>query len=108
MNKKILFPILLNLYLTQLSSQNTSIDNFVNKVDDYFHLDHETFYTQLNKTTYFKNEEIWFKTYVYNTKTQLPFISSTNIYTELYDENGKLIIKKIYAANNGMTNGSFI
>ncbi|MDD7915027.1 hypothetical protein [Polaribacter ponticola] len=85
---------MLSFCITQLSSQNNSIDTFEAKVGEYFNLDYETFYTHVNKTTFFKNEEIWFKTYVYNTKTQLPYMSATNIYTSLYNEDGKLITKK--------------
>lgn len=94
------------LFITFSFCQVTSIDSLETKMDRYFELDYETFFTHVNKTTYFVNEEIWFKTYVYNTKKQLPYLSTTNVYTCLYDENGKLIKKKVYAAENAMVSGN--
>ena len=88
-------------------SQEKSFEEFEEKVNKYFELDYESIFTHLNKTKYFEGEELWFKTYVYDIKRQLPFVSSTNIYTSIYNEEGALIKKKIYAALSGMTYGNF-
>ncbi|MFK5879160.1 MAG: hypothetical protein QM478_06640, partial [Flavobacteriaceae bacterium] len=61
---------------------------------------------QINKTAFFYNEELWFKTYVYNSTTQKPYISTTNIYTNIYNENKDLVLSKVYKAENGMTSGN--
>lgn len=88
-------------------SQIKNIEDFDHKVYDYFALDYETFFTHPNKTKFFKGEELWFKTYIYDIKRHLPYNSSTNIYSSIYNKNGELIKKKIYAAESGMTYGNF-
>ncbi|PNQ73875.1 hypothetical protein C1T31_05990 [Hanstruepera neustonica] len=73
----------------------------------YFELEPETIYTQTNKSKYFANETLWFKSYIYNTKTQLPYLSTTNVYAAIYDVDGRMIDKKLLYAIDGITNGEF-
>lgn len=107
MEKHYLTSLFLSLFFFTSHSQIKTIEDFEKKMDSYFELDYETIFTHINKTKYFDGEELWFKTYIYDIKRQLPFLSSTNIYTSIYNEDGKLIKKKIYAADSGMTSGNF-
>ncbi|WP_223034851.1 hypothetical protein [Hanstruepera marina] len=100
-----LFILLLTFSLT--NAQNDSIKSIEEQYIDYFSLNHETIYTQLNKTKFFTAEDLWFKTYVYYTKTQKPYRRTTNIYASIFDSKGNLIEKKLLFAKNGMTSGNF-
>ena len=99
------FPICLLLcYVGFSQNQNNSLEG---SYMTYFELEPESIFTQTNKSKYFENESIWFKSYIYNTKTQLPYLSTTNVYAAIYDSNGAMIEKKLLYAINGMTNGEF-
>lgn len=99
------FPICLLLcYVGFSQNKNNSLEG---SYMTYFELEPESIFTQTNKSKYFENESIWFKSYIYNTKTQLPYLSTTNVYAAIYDSNGAMIEKKLLYAINGMTNGEF-
>ncbi len=91
-----------------INAQETfQFETIVNKYYEYNKLIPETIFTQVNKNIYFKNEELWFKTYIYNTKSQLPYLATKNIYVGIYDSKGNLITKKLFYAKDGSTYGSF-
>ncbi|MFK5879159.1 MAG: hypothetical protein QM478_06635 [Flavobacteriaceae bacterium] len=95
------------VFTIQLTSQNNSpSEELNNNYTNFFSLNPETIYTQINKTAFFYNEELWFKTYIYDTKNQTPYISTTNIYINIYTKNENLILSKIYKVKNGVTNGN--
>jgi hypothetical protein len=52
------------------------------------------------------SEELWFKSYIYNTKTQKPYLTTTNVYVSIYNDSGELIEKKLFYAENGITYGN--
>lgn len=106
MTKTNLISIVFFLFFLTSFSQIKTIEEFDKKVKDYFSLNYETIFTHTNKTKYFEGEELWFKTYIYDIKKSLPYISSTNIYHSVYNENGELINKKMYLAESGMTFGN--
>ena len=70
-------------------------------------MDQETFYTHTNKKVFLSNEELWFKTYIYNTKSHTPYLSTTNVYVSIFNNEGVLIKKEIFYSNNGMAHGNF-
>ncbi|MGY0393364.1 hypothetical protein ACW5R3_12505 [Bizionia sp. KMM 8389] len=88
-------------------SQNNTFDYIENQYTDYFKLEPETIYTHINKTKFLPTEELWFKSYIYNTKTQKPYLTTNNVYASLYNSKGQLMSKKIYYAENGMMHGNF-
>ncbi len=88
-------------------SQNTTFDFVENSYLDYFRLQPETIYTQVNKSKFLNLEELWFKSYIYNTQTQKPYLTTSNVYASVYDSDGVLIEKKIYYAENGVVHGNF-
>lgn len=96
------------LFFFNLSfSQEHSFKTVEQYYSDYFSLNHETIYTHLNKTKYLTSDALWFKSYIYNTKTQKPYLTTTNIYVSIYNDAGELIEKKLFYAEDGMTYGNF-
>ncbi len=113
MKKLLLYALVILASSYHCTSQN-SINHSIDEIEtietnylDYFDLTNETIFTHLNKSIYFKDEELWFKTYIYNTKNHKPYASTTNVYASIYDIKGKLLFKKLYYANSGFTNGNF-
>lgn len=66
----------------------------------------EAMHVHFDKDIYLPGETIWFKAYIYNTNMR-PTIS-TNFYTIIYDENGKLLQQKLYPIIDGVCNGDFM
>ncbi|KGO88912.1 hypothetical protein [Flavobacterium suncheonense] len=68
---------------------------------DYFKLDRENIHIHLNKNEYLSSDKIWFKGYITEKKTGLPFGLTINTYVALYNENGiKLKSHLIYTENS--------
>lgn len=76
------------------------------KISDYYFYDRETIHLHLNKNQYFSNEEIWFKGYIYNRKSKLPFVETNNVYVLLLDANGNKIQTNLFFADQGVFSGS--
>lgn len=106
MRLKLLTFLLLIFFFDFSFSQENSFKTIEQHYIDYFSLNHETIYTQLNKTKYLSSEELWFKSYIYNTKTQKPYLTTTNVYVSIYNDSGELIEKKLFYAEDGMTYGN--
>ncbi|WP_417291267.1 hypothetical protein [Corallibacter sp.] len=107
MIKTLFAQLSLILFTTISFSQNLQSDYTESHYLEYFSLEPETIHTQLNKSKYLNSEELWFKSYIYNTKTQKPYLTTTNVYASIYNADGVLIEKKIYYTEHGMTHGNF-
>tara|TARA_R110002012_G_scaffold49243_3_gene127454 strand:+ start:1658 stop:4105 length:2448 start_codon:yes stop_codon:yes gene_type:complete len=112
MKQKINFIILFTFLIssigfTQISDvKKTSLDKLTN--DEKFNdLNVEKFFTQTNKSTYFNEENISFKTYVVNENDNKPFIGKSNLYLSLFNINGELLETNIYYLVNGIAYGEF-
>lgn len=109
MPKKLKFIIFIVLWCFNFSfSQETSpvAQNISKKISDYYFYDRETIHLHLNKNQYFSSEEIWFKGYIYNRKSKLPFVETNNVYVLLLDENGNKIQTNLFFADQGVFSGS--
>lgn len=106
MKIKTLNLLALLFYITFLNAQEPTPELLEQKYVDYFKLEPETIYTHLNKTKYLHTEELWFKSYLYNTKTQKPYLTTTNVYVSIYNDLGELIDKRLFYAEDGMTYGN--
>lgn len=104
--KQFVTVLLLILNFTAFYAQK-NIDTTLIKYQNFFTFDQETIYTQLNKSVYFKGEELWFKTYIYNTKKELPFLTTTNLRATVFNSEGKPVISKIFYADSGTSYGNF-
>lgn len=107
MRIKILLIFAIITPINCLIAQEKDFDIVEEKYFDYFQLNHETIFTHLNKTKFLSAENLWFKSYIYYTKTQKPYRRTTNIYASIFDSDGNLIEKKLFHAQNGMTHGNF-
>ncbi|MEM6685121.1 MAG: hypothetical protein AAF617_04935 [Bacteroidota bacterium] len=102
-NRYVIFTMLL-WSCFQLFSQQKSVEE---EYTAYFNLPREALHVHLNKTTFFKGEEIWFKGYAYDQKNQLASKATTNINVGIYDAAGNQVKKALFAAENGVTYGNF-
>ena len=108
MKKKLLLHFVFLFAFTNVYSQdNFTIEKVGENYQDYFALRPENIFSHINKTIFFKDETLWFKTYIYDTKNQKPYKSTTNVYVSIYNIKGILVIKKLYYAQNGQTHGDF-
>ena len=106
MLKKILYILLVTLSASAFSQKgdiNTLIEHYTN----YNALAAETVFVQLNKSQFFLGENLWFKAYVYDTKTQKPYFKTKNLYASVFDRRGNLMEQKLFLVNDAMTNGDF-
>ena len=67
----------------------------------------EKVFIHTNKTTYFNNENIWFKAYVAIDATNSPSISTTNLIVNLLNNQGDVINSKTLFIQNGTGYGDF-
>ncbi|MBS4014333.1 MAG: TonB-dependent receptor plug domain-containing protein [Bacteroidetes bacterium] len=60
-----------------------------------------------DKDEYFTNETIWFNAYVLNSNSNKPDTLSRNLYVDIVDYNGKIVVSRILRLNNGLAYGDF-
>ena len=106
--KSLKYFLFLILFSNVLYAQDTT-DVIATKIslvlENYFDLEREAIHLHLNKTDFLTNENIWFKGYIINRKTNALYFS-TNIFVALYDENGKKISDQLVFGNNGFFQGN--
>jgi hypothetical protein len=100
------------LIITFLNTSLTAQDLVSSKITDSYQAFYkplrENIHLHLNKTAFFKGEQLWFTAYVYDKNKQLPSSISTNLHLGIFDEMGKLIERKMIYLQNGIGNGNFI
>jgi hypothetical protein len=79
------------LFFTCSSLKAQYFDSLLNKLDKAY--PQEKLYLQFDKSAYNPGETIWFKAYL--TSANLLSAISKNLYTELFDQQGKLLQRKI-------------
>lgn len=82
-------------------------EKIVESVSNYFYMDRENIHVHLDKKTFMVDETIWFKGYVYNKKSNTPFLETTNVYALLYDSQGVELHEKLLFAYGGAFSGNF-
>lgn len=100
--KKILFFGVLLMGLQSIAQKSTLSESYNN----YFENTREIPFLHLNKTSFFKGEEIWFKAYLLEQNSQKLHKTSSNLYISLYDKEGVLQQQQLVALKNGMGSGS--
>lgn len=106
-----LIKILILLFFITKSFSQQSITQKVETLanSDYFHsFKIEKFFIHTNKTVYFSGEKIWFKAYIVEDDSNTPFIETTNVYVNLYNENFELVSSHLFYAENGKTYGEIL
>jgi hypothetical protein len=103
MRKSIVFILgLLMYYSTGFSQEKTAADAYI----EYFKVPRESLFMHTNKTTFLPGEEIWFKVYAYDRKSQLSSKATANIHLRMFDKDGKQIDDKLFLAKDGYAYGS--
>jgi len=101
----LLILLIVNLGYSQDATSKKS-EKIINS--EYFHnFKIEKYFIHTNKTTYFSGEKIWFKTYTVEDGSNLPFIESTNLHVNLYNDALELIHSELVYVENGMGHGQF-
>jgi hypothetical protein len=95
----ILFILIVNSTFSQ-----KNIDSLYVK---YFKIKRENIHLHLNKTSFIPGEEAWFKAYIINNKDKKLSNFTKNLHCYIYDNNKKIIAKKLIYTENGVGNGSF-
>ncbi|WP_228238025.1 hypothetical protein [Allomuricauda sp. M10] len=67
----------------------------------------ENIHLQLNKTAFFNGEHLWFQAYVQDGLQELPSSTTTNLHVGIFSEDGKMIAKKMFLVDNGISSGDF-
>lgn len=107
--RKLQILILFLLSSIFVQSQN-SVDNKSELIinSSFFHnFKIEKYFIHTNKTTYFAGEKVWFKTYVVENGSNLPFIEATNLHLNLYNEDLELVNNELVYVENGKGYGQF-
>jgi hypothetical protein len=102
MKRKIAVLVFLVTYTFCFSQEKSAVDSYVN----YFNLPRETLFLHTNKTTFLPGEEVWFKAYAYDRKSQLTSKATTNIRVGIFDKDGKQVDQKLFLAKDGFAHGS--
>ncbi|MGG9963293.1 hypothetical protein [Ferruginibacter sp. SUN106] len=89
------------LFTTPVVSQ--VVENTINLYGQNF--SQEKIHIHFDKEAYLPGETIWFKAYLF--EDYIPAAKSTNFYTSLYDENGKLVQQLLCPIFNGTADGHF-
>ena len=104
--KRTLPRLLTFLLLSLLSAApafSQAILNTLNRYNEQY--PHELMHVQFDKPAYSGGETVWFKAYLFS--KNMPSAISTNFYTELLDEKGNVLDKKIYPVYESSAAGSF-
>lgn len=103
----ILLVLYLNCFIIYAQKATIIKDKITTAISGYFLLDRENIHLNFNKKIFLTHEEIWFKGYVFNRKSNTPFFTTTNVFTILFDENGNKINEQLLHSKNGSFSGSF-
>jgi hypothetical protein len=103
MNRKLLLLFVTAFYFFPLFSSGQKIDSMMKVYAARF--PQEKLYLQFDKKAYNPGERIWFKAYVFSGFDPSPF--SKNLYTELYDAYGNLILRNTSPFVESTSVGSF-
>ena len=95
--------IFFNSFSQSKKFENTVINPYLNS-NKYLT---EYFYTQLNKSSYFPSENVWFQIFVLDKKNQKLFNLTKKIYVDFFNDSGKLIESKILKVDEGVTSSVF-
>ena len=87
--------------------QENKIQEISSIVKNYYSLERESIHVHFTKSTFITNENIWFKGYVYYSKKNAPFFTTTNIFAVLKNAENKTLNSKLLYGSMGSFEGSF-
>ena len=104
LTKILAFCILISL---PIYGQENKVQEISSIVKNYYSLERENIHVHFSKTTFITNESIWFKGYVYYSKKNTPFFTTTNIFAVLKNAENKTLDSKLLYGSLGSFEGSF-
>ncbi len=108
---KNILSFLIGLFcLASLQAQEKNIQDVAqlkSTYKDFFSLNRESVYLQLNKTKVLPNEDLWFSAYVFDTRLMKPNTKTTNLHVNLYNQQGHLMQTKTIYIQHGKGQGYF-
>ena len=105
MKKNICYVLIVCLCtISSFAQKSNSLDT---DYSNYFTYSRIIPYLHLNKTSFIKGEEVWFKSYILNQQTNKIDTTTTNLYCIIYDKDGIQKKKKLIRVKNGVAHGSF-
>ncbi|RYG44443.1 MAG: hypothetical protein EOO01_19500, partial [Chitinophagaceae bacterium] len=88
------------------AQQNTAEqDKVITSIKNYFNDDRENIYLHLNKEHYLSGEEIWYKGYVTEKKTNMPFTLTSSVFIALSDQKGKILQSSLNYTSSSLLRG---
>ena len=100
------FFILIIFFSNTVDSQ--SIDEKIADITTkYFDLNRENIHLEFNKKTYLTNENVWFKGFVFDKKSNISYVEPSNVNVVFYNTNGLEIEKQLLHCENGVFDGAF-
>ncbi|MCB7482487.1 T9SS type A sorting domain-containing protein [Christiangramia sediminis] len=107
-SQKIFTGLLLALFCLKCLAQNKpeTIQELETEYDQHFQNSRESVFIHLNKNKFFENENLWFASYIYDLKKNIPGFNSTNLNVQVFDNTGKQITSKTYYIFQGKSTGS--
>ena len=104
--RKLLATALFALCYTVNAQENTiEQDKVITSIKDYFNDDRENIYLHLNKEYYLAGEDIWYKGYVTEKKTNRPFTLTSNVFVVLSDQKGKILNSSLNYTSSSLLRG---
>ncbi|MFY7672691.1 hypothetical protein ACOSP6_16535 [Tenacibaculum sp. MEBiC06402] len=102
--KKTLLLFLLVIQYYNVFAQKTIDSSYVN----YFENTREIPFLHLNKTSFLRGEEIWYKAYVQEQNTQKLHPTTTNLYVSIFNKNGALKDQQLVHITDGTGRGNIL
>ncbi len=83
-------------------------ENLVQTLTDFSNnIPHEKVYLHFDNTSYYRNDNIWFKCYVVSPGGHTPSALSKTLYVELLNPGGEVVDKRILKVVDGQCHGDF-
>ncbi|HEX8268941.1 MAG TPA: hypothetical protein VF581_03535 [Flavobacterium sp.] len=99
--------LLLTTVATFSQTESANKSRISTAITNYFKPDRENIHLHMNKNQYLSTEDIWFKGYIIEKKTGSPYGTTSNVFVQLLDEQGKYLNSKLYYAENSTFDGHF-
>ena len=99
------FYFLISASLYSQSDININQEKTTLALNDYFMMDRENIHIHLNKNSFITDETIWFKGYIIEKKTNIPYDATSNVYISLINIDGQKIQTQLFFAENSVFNG---
>ncbi|MFL1894436.1 hypothetical protein ACJRPK_01960 [Aquimarina sp. 2-A2] len=93
---------------TKFLAQEVTASFIEKEIHNFYKIPRESLFVHLNKTTFLKGEEVFFKGYVYDRNNQLPAISTKEVKVEVFDTTDVVRFEGTYPCNNGFFKGNIV